>query len=79
MKFVRKKTELGFEYIEFFDCDGYECSIQENNRFTKTEYNIWLGIDGIGEKRLGMRMNLNQDHAKKLIKHLQKFVDSGHL
>ena len=77
MKFKRKKTERGFQYIEFLDENDYNCSLQESS--LATEYGIWLGRNFSRDGGPSLRMHLTQSHAKELIKHLQKFVDTGHL
>ncbi len=82
MKFKRKKTERGFQYILFQDKNDKICSIQESS--IATDYCLWLGVDRIKSvlgfwESADVGMHLTQSHAKKLIKHLQKFVDTGHL
>jgi len=84
MKFERKKTIRGFQYISFQDGNGHKCSIQDSS--LATDYCLWLGIDNVepikaldGTVYYWGRMHLTQAHAKKLIKHLQKFVDTGGL
>lgn len=75
-----KKTERGFKRGEFVDLNCDKCSIQESSLATSPA--IWLGCDTVsvvtGHKS-GARMHLDRKMASQLIKHLQKFVSTGHL
>lgn len=77
-----KRTERGFKRGEFADLYGAACSIQESSLADHAA--IWLGCDEeklhevTGEK-LGARMHLDRRLAKQLIRHLQRFVETGGL
>ena len=60
-----KKTNRGFQYIEFEDRNMEKCSIQESS--IATEPCLWLGVDD-------NRMHLNLDKAKFIIKSLKYFI-----
>ena len=80
-----RKTERGFERIEFHDRYGKECSLQQSSLATFMEPGtsaIWLGcehesIDPKDGGPLGGRMHLSLDQVKRLIPLLQKWVDDG--
>lgn len=89
----KSKTSRGFDLYEFKDCNGKECSLQKSSRAMKDM--IWLGIDDAepiifssqgwipyhipSEVSLHTRMHLDQKTVKKLIKKLQKFVETGEI
>lgn len=70
-----KKTDRGFKRAEFKDEYGEDCSIQESSLATNPC--IWLGVDLVQDKPA--RMHVSRALAKKLIPHLQKFVETGGL
>lgn len=76
-----KKTERGFKRGEFKDIYGEPCSIQESS--LATEPAIWLGCEReqftSSGQSCGARMHLDRKLAKQLIRHLQKFVETGGL
>ena len=68
MKFT--KTQRGFDYAEFVDAYGVQCSIQKSS--LASEDAIWLGT----EKD---RMHLTQDMVKQLLPYLVNFAETGEL
>ena len=82
MKFTKKKTSRGFIYYEFKDTYDEDCSIQESSSI---DPHLWLGQDNGGKlhhvtlEPLGARMHVDKKIAKKLIKLLTKFVETGRL
>jgi len=62
------KTARGFARIDFTDEYGNKCSLQESSWAEKDA--IWLGVDET-------RMHLARAQAKKLLPHLQAFVETG--
>jgi hypothetical protein len=75
----KEYTSRGFSIRNFKDCNGDSCSIQASSIATKDM--IWLGLDE-GTHVDGnclSRMHIDKPLAKKLIKVLQKFVDTGDL
>lgn len=89
----RKKTERGFERIDFDDLYGVKCSIQESGLATQEA--IWFGPDdpnprvmnpGKGWQKVEIpgllcdtRMHLNRKQVSELIPILQKFVETGEI
>lgn len=88
------KTNRGFGVIDFTDCYGTECSLQESS--LATESAIWLGcneanprvcIPNKGWTPVEMpegyiantRMHLTQEQVRELLPHLIKFVETGEL
>lgn len=75
------KTSRGFTYHNFYDGNGVACSIQKSS--IATEDFIWLGCDKnttphhVTGECSSPRMHLNKKMARKLIKHLTKFVLTG--
>jgi len=67
-----KKSDRGFKYAHFNDQTGRHCSIHESS--LATDHCIWLGIIGTGHA-----MHLTRKQVKKLLPHLQKFVETGGL
>lgn len=65
-----KKTNRGFDLIEFTDRYDKECSLQKSS--LATEDAIWLGRDS-----KEARMHLTQEMVAKLLPYLQKFVETG--
>jgi hypothetical protein len=90
-----KKTERGFDLVEFKDFDEVKCSLQKSS--LATEDAIWFGcskgnpkvlIPGEGWKPIDLptgdvvmntRMHLTRNMAKKLLPYLQTFVETGEL
>lgn len=76
------KTCRGFKYFEFKDIYGEECSIQVSSSATPA---IWLGCNNnsnphhVTKEMVSPRMHVDKKLAKKLIKHLTKFVLTGDL
>jgi len=64
------KNERGFLVGAFCDVYSIACSIQESS--SAENDHIWLGCDS-------NRMHLDRVMAKELIRHLKKFVRTGHL
>ena len=77
----KSKTPRGFSVIEFKDINGDEASIQKSSIATKDC--IWLGLSGDPKQHLGQwlgqRMHIDKPLAKKLVKHLTKFIETGDL
>jgi hypothetical protein len=77
------KTNRGFTYFEFKDRNGEECSIQKSS--IATEDCIWLGCDNnstphhVTGECGSPRMHVDKKLARKLIKYLTKFVETGDL
>ncbi len=67
-----KKSDRGFKYAHFEDYNGNQCSIHESS--LATDYCLWLGV-----RNGGTSMHLTRKQVKKLIPHLQKFVETGGL
>ncbi len=68
-------TRRGFQYVEFLDRDNESCSLQQSSLadFDPSGTSaVWLGAEEC-------RMHLDLDRVKKLIQHLQKWVDDGML
>lgn len=65
-----KKTQRGFDLIEFVDHYGAACSLQKSS--LATEDCIWLGTNT-------NRMHLTQEQVSQLLPHLQEFVENGEL
>lgn len=75
-----KRNERGFLRGDFKDANGDECSIQESSAMERPL--LWLGMDEGTHTRTGeclARMHLDRRLAKQLIRHLQRFVDTGRL
>ena len=90
----KKQTNRRFDYIDFKDRNGIECSLQKSS--IATEDCIWLGcndaapqviVPGKGWTPVKMppdyvantRMHLSKKQVKKLIPHLVKFVKEGEI
>lgn len=88
------KTHKGLTFIEFEDCYGHKCSLQESSLVI--ENTIWFGIDDADPKCLvpgkgwqpvefqdgtifTTRMHLTQKQVKNLLPYLKKFVKTGKL
>lgn len=75
-----KKTERGFDLIEFTDINGRECTLQQSSAIDGTERgmyqpgssSVWLGIDD-------ERMHLDRAKVKELIWDLANWLDTGTL
>lgn len=65
-----KKTQRGFDLIEFVDHYGAACSLQKSS--LATEDCIWLGTNT-------NRMHLTQEQVSQLLPELQSFVETGEL
>jgi len=63
------KTNRGFATIKFKDYNEQDCSLQKSS--LATDDCVWLGNDNLN------RMHLTKAQVKKLLPHLQKFVESG--
>lgn len=76
-----KRTERGFELVEFTDVNGRDCSLQQSSAIGNHDDAVkkpgssfvWLGING--EKR----MHLNQEQVKGLVERLQQWLATGGL
>ena len=72
-----KRTLRGFEYIEFDDYNGKQCSLQESSesiggRGPGTSA-VWLGCDDEDSTR----MHLNRKQVAALIEHLKSWLGRG--
>lgn len=89
-----KKTERGFDRIEFKDHYNVDCSLQKSS--LATEGAIWFGCDDASPKQLisgkgwidiempipyvaNTRMHLTHAQVAELIPHLQMFVNTGEI
>ena len=63
-----RKTERGFERIDFVDFYDVPCSLQQSS--LATEDAVWLGQGSY-------RMHLNREQVVELIAVLQRWVDTG--
>ncbi len=76
-------TKRGFEIVEFSDCYGQECSIQQSSRAEFTQPGIsaiWLGVDiNLRGEEVGERMHLRVKDVRRLIAHLEAWIRSGSL
>ena len=71
------RTPRGFELIEFEDCNGVSCSLQQSSlaEFTPPGSSaVWLGINS---EAVGSRMHLNLEQVRSLIKILKRWEASG--
>ena len=90
----KKKTPRGFGLFEFTDRYGNGCSLQESSLATERaiwlgidEANPSVLIEGKGwtpvefptDTLFTTRMHLTRKDVKKLLPHLQKFVETGEL
>lgn len=66
----KSKTEKGFAIIEFKDRYGKDCSIQKSS--LATEDCIWMG-------RNEERMHIDPKLAKKIIKILERFIETSEI
>lgn len=68
-----KRTARGFQWIEFTDYYGEQCSLQASSLaiYDKPGTSaIWLGL---GEDR----MHLDVEHVEKLVAHLKAWLRKG--
>ena len=89
-----KKTERGFQRIDFKDRNGVECSLQKSS--LATEDAVWFGCNdanpiefapGRGWTPIDMpkdylantRMHLTQEQVNDLLPYLINFVETGEL
>lgn len=77
-----KKTPRNFEYVEFRDITGEQCSIQQSS--TSNVDAIWLGcehetIHKVTGQKCGARMHLSFDLVMELIPLLQHWVKTKQL
>lgn len=64
------KTQRGFQFVEFEDSNGQDCSVQVSSALDWDEdsYKLWLGVEG-------HRMHLSYDQVCMLEGMLQNFID----
>ena len=81
-----KKTERGFQFIEFLDCNDQTCSLQQSSAILESgdadrdahawdapgSSGIWLGV-------YQKRMHLNRQQVGQLLPHLRAWVNTGSL
>lgn len=89
-----KKTERGFDLMEFVDRYGSPCSLQKSS--LAEEDCVWLGVDDPAPKQLAQRggwvpyslpegvqvntrMHLTQEHVRNLLPALFRFAYTGEL
>ena len=69
-----KRTNRGFEVIDFKDCNEEDCSLQQSSVWLDDnkpgQSAIWLGIGA-------SRMHLNLEQVETLINHLQSWEANG--
>jgi hypothetical protein len=68
-----KKTSRGFQYIEWQDRNGQACELQQSSAADFIQPGttaVWLGLRE-------QRMHLDLKQAKKLVKHLRKWIKDG--
>ena len=70
-----KRTERGFDLIEFADYYESQCSLQESS--LATDDAIWLGVDRDFQGQHCTRMHLLRRQVKRLLPHLIQFVETG--
>lgn len=87
-----RKTNRGFQVVEFADFNGVKCSLQQSS--LATEDALWLGcndadpkvlVKGQGWQSVEMpegytantRMHLSRKQVKKLIGYLEQWHDTG--
>ena len=78
------KTNRGFELIEFKDCYGAPCSLQQSSLADYVQPGtsaIWLGCENnqptVEGHDVSPRMHLNVEQVQALVTHLQKWLDEG--
>lgn len=75
------KTSRGFNYFEFKDINNESCSIQKSS--VATSDCLWLGCENntkphhVTGECSSPRMHIDRKLAKKLVKHLNKFILTG--
>ncbi len=86
-----KRTERGFDLMEFIDRYGEKCSLQKSS--LATEDCIWLGISepviraiDSGKEiplptgsTVGGRMHLTREQVQTLLPYLKRFAETGDL
>lgn len=87
-----KPTERGFERGEFTDLYGHQCSIQDSSLATQAAIWLgindaapqrcipgqgWTDVEFPEDTLFHTRMHLSVEHAKTLVKTLQRFIDTG--
>lgn len=72
-----RRTLRGFAIIEFKDQYLIDCSLQKSSLATADC--VWLGVDGDTGSTGHTRMHLTRTQVKRLLPHLQAFVDTGEL
>jgi len=68
-----KHTQRGFEIIEFKDYNSQECSLQQSSLAIYVQPGtsaIWFGVGN-------ERMHLSDKEVKKLLPHLQQWLEKG--
>ena len=78
-----RKTERGFEIVDFDDCNSVSCSLQQSSAIGDYEDSmqrpgtscVWLGINSLDA--VSMRMHLDREQVSELIKRLQNWLDTG--
>lgn len=78
----RRKSSRGYAFMEFRDFNGESCSIQESSLATKNC--LWLGCDHetihqVTGDPCGARMHIDLKLAKRIVRTLQHWIDTGYL
>jgi hypothetical protein len=87
MELKERKTQRGFQIVEFDDYYGQKCSLQESSMVEPAA--IWLGVDNTGaqitgpngecNESVGARMHLSIEQVKQLLVYLNTFVENDAL
>jgi hypothetical protein len=79
------RTERGFSLIEFQDYYSEPCSLQASSLALYQQPGVsavWLGCEQaknhhVTGKQLSPRMHLHRNQVEALVKHLQKWLETG--
>lgn len=73
-----KRTERGFEIINFHDAFGDECSLQQSSAIGDTDHGLeFPGSSYIWFGKKSNRMHLSEKQIKELIPLLENWVKTG--
>lgn len=76
-----RKSGRGFEFIEFKDLNGEECSLQASSLATTDA--VWLGCDNnakihhVTGDPLSPRMHMDRKQVKLLVASLMRWLEKG--
>jgi hypothetical protein len=72
-------TDRGFERIDFKDCYGEECSLQQSSAIEDSDIPgasfVWLGANNVSGR--ADRMHLNKEQVGELVAHLVNWMNTG--